>query len=206
MPLPEHELVATASTVVYRNRWIAVHEDKTLRHDGVEGIYGVVDAADFALILPYTDGGFYLVEQYRYTVKGRYWEFPGGSWEAQPDADPLDVARGELAEETGLTAGTMTSLGHLYQAYGISGQGFHMFLATDLTVGEPDLEETEAGLVSRWFSEAEVWQLIDEGRFKDAPSIAALACFQRHRAKEDARGTVNSEPVEPGVARVDAGE
>lgn len=188
MPLPEHELVATASTEVYRNRWMTVREDRTLRHDGVEGVYGVIDKADFALIVPYSDGGFHLVEQYRYPVQGRYWEFPQGSWEAQPDADPLDLARGELAEETGLTAGTMTSLGHLYEAYGFSSQGFHMFLATDLTAGEPALEDTEAGLTTRWFAEAEVWQLIAEGRFKDAPSVAALACFQRHRAVADARG------------------
>jgi ADP-ribose pyrophosphatase len=30
-------------------------------------------------------------------------------------------------------------------------------------------------------SEAEVWQLIAEGRFKDAPSVAALALFQHYR-------------------------
>jgi 8-oxo-dGTP pyrophosphatase MutT (NUDIX family) len=180
--LPEHELVAIGSQVVYQNRWMTVHEDKTLRHDGTEGIFGLVDKPDFALVIPFADGGFHLVEQYRYAVKGRYWEFPQGSWESKPDADPLDVARGELAEETGLRAGTMTPLGHLFEAYGYCNQGFHVLLATDLTAGEPDLEESEAGLVSRWFGEAEVWRLIDAGRMKDAPSIAALALFQRHRA------------------------
>jgi 8-oxo-dGTP pyrophosphatase MutT (NUDIX family) len=180
--LPEHELVATASTVVYANRWMTVREDRTLRHDGAEGIYGVVDKPDFALVVPYADGGFHLVEQYRYPVKGRYWEFPQGSWETKPDADPLAVARRELAEETGLRAGSMTLLGHLFEAYGYCNQGFHVVLATDLTAGEPDLEESEAGLVSRWFPEADLWRLIAEGRLKDAPSIAALALFQQYRA------------------------
>ncbi|MFJ3792287.1 NUDIX domain-containing protein [Kitasatospora sp. NPDC090091] len=179
---PAPEMVATGTTVAYTNRWMTVREDKTLRHDGVEGIYGVVEKPDFALVVPYVDGGFHLVEQYRYAVKGRYWEFPQGSWEDKPDADPLALARGELAEETGLTAGTMTPLGHLFAAYGYSDQGFHVLLATDLSAGESNLEETEAGLISRWFSEAEVWQLIAQGRFKDAPSLAALALFQRHRA------------------------
>ncbi|MEU8515750.1 NUDIX hydrolase [Kitasatospora sp. NPDC048722] len=179
--LPEHELVATSSTVVYRNRWMTVREDRTLRYDGAEGLYGVVEKPDFALVVPYADGGFHLVEQYRYTVKGRYWEFPQGTWEDEPDADPLVLARGELAEETGLTAGTMTPLGYLYEAYGYCDQGFHVLLATDLTAGVANPEETEAGLVSRWFSEAEVWQLIAEGSLKDAPSVAALALFQRHR-------------------------
>ena len=182
--LPEHELVATESTVIYSNRWMTVREEKTLRHDGVRGIYGVVDKTDFALVIPYADGGFHLVEQYRYPVKARYWEFPQGSWETRPDADPLAVARGELAEETGLRAGTMTPLGHLFEAYGYSNQGFHVVLATDLTAGETDLEESEAGLVSRWFSEEEVWDLIAGGRLKDAASIAALALFQRHRAAQ----------------------
>jgi len=181
----EHELVATESRVVYANRWMSVREDKTLRHDGAEGIYGVVDKPDFALVIPYADGGFHLVEQYRYTVKRRYWEFPQGSWETKPDADPIALARGELAEETGLTAGTMTPLGQLYAAYGCVNQGFHVILATDLTAGEPDLEETEAGLISRWFPEAEIWQLIAEGRLKDAPSIAALALFQHRRAAHE---------------------
>jgi ADP-ribose pyrophosphatase len=184
--LPEHELVATESAVVYRNRWMTVREDKTLRHDGATGIYGVLEKPDFAIVLPHVDGGFHLVEQYRYPVRGRYWEFPQGSWETKPDADPLELARGELAEETGLTAGTMTPIGHLYTAYGYSGQGFHVILATELTAGEPDLEETEAGLISRWFSEDEIWQLVAEGRFKDSPSLAALALFQRHRAENPA--------------------
>jgi 8-oxo-dGTP pyrophosphatase MutT (NUDIX family) len=181
--LPEHELTATSSAVVYANRWMTVREDLTLRYDGVEGVYGVVQKPDFALVVPYADGGFHLVEQYRYTVGGRYWEFPQGSWEGRPDADPLVLARGELAEETGLTAGSMTPLGHLFAAYGFADQGCHVLLATDLTAGGTDLDETEAGLISRWFPEPEVWQLIADGRIKDAPTIAALALFQRHRAQ-----------------------
>ena len=98
-------LVATSSKVVYRNRWMTVREDETLRFDGRRGIFGVVAKPDFALIVPYSNnGGFYLVEQYRYPVRGRYWEFPQGSWDGQPDADPVALAAGELQEETGLRA------------------------------------------------------------------------------------------------------
>ena len=167
---------------MYTNRWMRVREDKTLRYDGKEGIFGVVEKPDFALVVPYADGGFHLVEQYRYPVRGRYWEFPQGSWEDKPDADPLDVARGELAEETGMRAGSMIPIGHLFEAYGYSDQGFHIILATDLTLGEQQLEDSEHGLVSRWVSQEELWQLVGDGRFKDAPSLAALAVFLRHQA------------------------
>jgi 8-oxo-dGTP pyrophosphatase MutT (NUDIX family) len=179
---PAPEVTATGSKVVYENRWMSVREDTTVREDGTPGLYGVVHKPDYAIVLPYSDGGFHLVEQYRYPVADRYWEFPQGSWEDRPDADPLDLARGELAEETGLTAAEMTRIGHLYAAYGYSDQGFHVILATGLTRGEPRLEPEEAGLISRWFPEEEVWRLVAEGRLKDAPSLAALALLQRHLA------------------------
>ena len=175
------EYVTTSSTVVYVNRWMTVREDKTLRHDGAEGTFGVVEKPDFALVIPYVNGGFHLVEQYRYPVQGRYWEFPAGAWEGESHVDPLVLARGELAEETGLESATMTPLGYLYEAYGYSTQGFHVFLATDLTVGATQLDAEEVGLITRWFSEAEVWQLLADGRFKDAASVAALALFHRYR-------------------------
>jgi 8-oxo-dGTP pyrophosphatase MutT (NUDIX family) len=163
---------------------MSVREDTTMRRDGVEGTFGVVEKPDFALVIPYSDGGFHLVEQYRYPVQGRYWEFPAGAWEGESNVDPLDLAHGELTEETGLQAATMTHLGYLYEAYGYSNQGFHVFLATDLTPGDVQLDAEEAGLITRWFSEAAVWQILADGRFKDAASVAALALFQRYREEQ----------------------
>jgi 8-oxo-dGTP pyrophosphatase MutT (NUDIX family) len=185
-PLPEpsaaHPLVTVSSQTVYRNKWMTVREDRTLRLGQAEGVYGVVHKPDFALIVPYQDGGFHLVSQYRYPVRGRYWEFPQGSWTDTPDAEPLALARGELAEETGLTAAVMTPLGYLFEAYGYCDQGFHVILATELTAGVPHPEAEEADLVSAWFSERDVWGLVSDGMLKDAASLAALALFQRHTA------------------------
>src|SRR6476661_7570996 len=96
-----------ASRVVYRNRWMTVREDEVRLADGSAGIYGVVEKPDFALVVPFDGNGFYLVEQDRYPVGGRYLEFPQGSWEDAPEAELVDVASGELAEETGLRAGRL---------------------------------------------------------------------------------------------------
>ena len=77
------------------------------RRDGSTGIYRVVEKPDFVVIVPVEDDGqVHLVEQYRYPVKGRYWELPEGSWEQEQGADPMEMARGELLEETGLEKGT----------------------------------------------------------------------------------------------------
>lgn len=165
---------ATSSRVVYENTWMVVREDEIERVDGTSGIFGVVVKDDFALVIPFDGEGFYVVEQYRYPVAGRYIEFPQGSWEESPDADPAELARGELAEETGLRAGSMRYLGHLFEAYGYSNQGFHVFLATDLQKGEPALSHEESDLRTLYLSVGEFREAVLAGRIKDAPTLAAL--------------------------------
>ena len=85
----------TSARLVYENRWMRVREDTIRRPDGSSGIYGVVEKPDFVVIVPVDDDGrLHLVEQYRYPVKGRYWELPQGSWEQASGAEPLEMARG----------------------------------------------------------------------------------------------------------------
>jgi 8-oxo-dGTP pyrophosphatase MutT (NUDIX family) len=162
------------SSLVYENRWMRVREDQIERADGSRGIYGVVEKDDFALIVPRDeDGGLWLVEQYRYPVGARHWEFPQGSWEESPGADRAALARGELREETGLDAGSLRHIGHLYEAYGFSTQGFDVWLATDLSVGTPERSLEEQDMRMRKVSR-EVWEaMVLEAAIKDAPSIAA---------------------------------
>ena len=162
-----------SSREVYRNPWMAVREDAIRRPDGSAGLYGVIDKPDFALIVPAADAGFWLVEQYRYPVRRRAWEFPQGSWPAHADGSQTDLARAELREETGLRAAEVRQLGHFYGAYGLSSQGCDLYLATGLTVGEPDREDTEQDMVHAWFSEADFLRMIQHGEIVDAATIAA---------------------------------
>jgi ADP-ribose pyrophosphatase len=164
-----------SSRAVYSNRWMTVREHQIERADGSAGIYGVVEKPDFVLIVPVENDELYLVEQYRLPVAARFLEFPQGSWEMDPTADPLQVARGELREETGLWAGKMGYLGHLFVAYGMSNQGFHIFQATELTQGERKLENEEQDLVVRRLATREFERMIRAGQIKDAASIAAWA-------------------------------
>jgi 8-oxo-dGTP pyrophosphatase MutT (NUDIX family) len=171
--LPE-PIRARSSKTVYENAWMRVREEEIERADGSQGIYGVVEKPDFALIIPQdADGGFWLVEQYRYPVSSRYWEFPQGSWEHQADADPAELARGELREETGLRAGTMEHLGHLFEAYGFSNQGFDVWLAADLEEAEASRHVEEQDMLARKISRVEWEAMRRDGTIKDAPSIAA---------------------------------
>ena len=99
-----------------------------MEHDGV---YGVVDKPDGAVILPIDGDHIWLVEQFRYTVGERTLELPQGAW-ASNNVDPETLARGELREETGLTAGRMTELPWMWMAYGFVHQRQHIFVAEEL--------------------------------------------------------------------------
>jgi ADP-ribose pyrophosphatase len=71
------DIETVGTTVVYENRWMRVREDTIRRRDGSSGIYSVVEKPDFVVIAPVEDNGrLHLVEQFRYPVRGRYWELP----------------------------------------------------------------------------------------------------------------------------------
>jgi 8-oxo-dGTP pyrophosphatase MutT (NUDIX family) len=163
----------TSTRVVYENRWMRVHEDRTEREDGTPGLYGWVEKGPAAIIVPVDEGHVWLVEQFRHPVGRRFWEFPQGAWEDAPGASAEDLARGELAEETGLRAARLENLGTLYFSYGISNQSVDVWRATGLEPGEQALEETEHGLVAGRFTIAETERMVHANEIRDAASVAA---------------------------------
>ncbi|MBW8765367.1 MAG: NUDIX hydrolase [Geodermatophilales bacterium] len=163
----------TSSREVYRNPWIRVREDVVERADGSTGVYGVVEKPDFAVVLPRDGDGFWLVEQFRHPVGRRSWEFPQGTWSADAGGTAEELARAELAEETGFRPAELRHLGHLDLAPGLSTQEFDVWLATGLTAGPTAREATEADMRSLFVTESELRAMIRDGRFTDGPSLAA---------------------------------
>jgi 8-oxo-dGTP pyrophosphatase MutT (NUDIX family) len=168
------------SRVVYENPWMVVREDRVERLDGSRGIYGIIEKPDFALVIPVEGDGFHMVEEFRYPIGKRTWSFPQGSLPDRQAAEPEELARTELAQETGLRAGTLTHLGHLNCSHGTSGQGFDVFLATDLKAGEADREPEEQDMRQRWVSRAEFTAMIRDGRVTDDSTVAAYTLLTLH--------------------------
>ncbi|MEV7005634.1 NUDIX hydrolase [Streptosporangium sp. NPDC051022] len=168
------QVIERVSTkVAYETRYMRLREDRIRRPDGSPGIYSYVEKPDFALVVPMEDDGFHLVEQYRYPIGRRSWEFPQGTMPGMATADPESLAREELRQETGLSAGSMRHLGRLHCAVGMASQGFDVFLATDLVHGRAELEIEEQDLRHRWFPRREVEEMIRTGVITDDSSLAA---------------------------------
>jgi 8-oxo-dGTP pyrophosphatase MutT (NUDIX family) len=166
-----------ASREIYRNPWLVLREDDIRRPDGSPGIYSVVDKQTYALVIPYDSNRFRLVEQFRYPLGARRWEFPQGTAPNLADAEPAELAARELREETGLHAASIEALGLLDTAPGMTSQRGWVFLATGITEGEADREHEEQDMRSAWFPREEVEQMIRSGVIADAQSIAAYGLF-----------------------------
>jgi 8-oxo-dGTP pyrophosphatase MutT (NUDIX family) len=174
------EIEQRATREVYANPWLRLREDEIEYADGSTGSYAVVEKPDFVTVLPWENDGFWLVQQYRYVVGSRQWEFPQGGWPQGRTGTAEELAVAELAEETGLRARRWDRLGRLFAAYGYSPQAFDVFLATDLTPGPTSREHSEQGMVHCWFATAGVRAMIRSGEFADSHSVAALALYDLH--------------------------
>ncbi len=157
---------------------MSVREDTFTRPDGSVGTYGVVDKDDFSIVIAEADGAFHLVEQFRYPIGRRAWEFPMGTWPPGKSGTPAELARQELVEETGVEAASWRFLGHLNEAPGFCSQGFDVFHATDLTLGEHHREISEADMVHALVDEAGFRTMILDGRIVDAATISAYTLLR----------------------------
>lgn len=159
---------------VYSNDWIKVEEHQVINPGGSPGIYGKVSFKSQAVgIIPIDSEGYtWLVGQYRYTLNEWSWEIPmGGSPKKE---DKIRTAYRELEEETALKAGAITELMHLHTSNSITDEQGYVYLATDLSEGVQQLEDTEKDIQLKKIPFNEAVKMAQKGEITDAISVAGI--------------------------------
>lgn len=120
-----------STTQVYKNPWIEVTEERVIRPDNTNGIFGVIDMKDGVAILPvYPDGQVILGKEYKYAQQREMIEIIGGGIDDNESA--TDAAARELAEEAGVEAGQFICLGPTDPFTTLVRTRDHLFIATEL--------------------------------------------------------------------------
>lgn len=163
----------TAERVVYDNPWINLIEYQVINPAGGPGIYGKVHYKNLAIgIVPLDEElNTYLVGQYRFALNQYSWELPEGG--GPLGIDPLESAKRELLEETGLKANKWTELQHMHLSNSVSDEFNIIYLAQGLEQHEAEPEDTEQ-LIIRKLPLNEVYRMICNNEITDAITVAAI--------------------------------
>lgn len=162
-----------SSKTIYENGWMRVCEDHVINPGGGENLYGHVRFKNLAVAIIALDdaANTWLVGQDRYTLGEYSWELPMGG--APLDEPPLVAAQRELAEETGIRAANWEELMRLHPSNSITDELGIAFVATGLSFGETNFEESE-DLTVRKLPLSDAVQMVLDGEITDAISAAAL--------------------------------
>jgi len=162
-----------SSAVHYDNPWITVTEYDVLNPSQKQGIYGKVHFKNIAVgIIPLDDmGNIYLVGQFRFTLDKYSIEIPEGG--SLINLSPLDSAKRELLEETGMQASTWDHVLTMHLSNSVTDELALVYLATDLSFGDPSPEETEKIDLMKLPLE-KAYQMVMNHEITDSMSVAGI--------------------------------
>ena len=163
--------------IVYEGRIFDVVRDRVRLPKGIEATLEIVRHPGSVVLLPMPDAGHViLVKQYRYAVDRWVWELAAGSLE--PDEDPIEGARRECEEETGLAAGDIEFLGAFYPTPGYCDERMNFYRLTRLAppAGRPPASpDHDEDIRTESFSLDDVRRMIREGQIIDLKTVAGIA-------------------------------
>jgi 8-oxo-dGTP pyrophosphatase MutT (NUDIX family) len=153
--------------------WIKVTKYDVLNPAGNKGIYGVVSFKNLAVgVLPIDkNGNTWLVGQWRYPLKQYSWEIPEGG--CPLGTSPLDTAKRELKEETGLVAKNYFDLGTLHTSNSVCDEYGYLYLATDIEEHNAEPEDSE-DLQIKKIPFTDAYKMVMEGKITDSLSVIAI--------------------------------
>lgn len=179
-PRPKFGWQLGTPTARYENPWMRVDDIPAVDPSGKTASYGLVHFKNLAIgIVPYEDGHIWLVGQSRVAFQSYSWEIPAGG---DPSGnDPIGTAHRELREETGFSAGRMECILKMELSNSITDEACLVYLATELTPGESEMESSE-DISTMKISLEDALTAVDAGEIRQALSVAAILKLARMRA------------------------
>ena len=164
---------------IYENPWIKLDEHQVINPSGGKGIYGKVHFKNNAIgiVALDSDNNMWLVGQWRYALGAWSWEIPEGG--GKLGTDPLDSAKRELKEETGLTAERWKMIVRTHLSNSVSDEEGFIFLAEGLVEGNAELEETEADMKVWKLPFRDALQMVCDGKITDSLSVMGILSVAR---------------------------
>ena len=155
-----------------RTRIFAVTREKAVEPGGITIDREIVRHSGSAVMMPRDGRGrILLVRQFRLPAKRRLWELPAGRLDQ--GETPLRAAQRELVEETGYRARRWTRLVSFYPSPGYCDEQMTVYLAEELAPGAARPEADES-IESRWFTTAQLRQMIRAGRIADGKTLVGI--------------------------------
>jgi ADP-ribose pyrophosphatase len=171
--MEENPWITNKSENVYESPWIKVIKHDVLNPAGKPATYSVVNFKNLAIgVLPIdSELNTWLVGQWRYPTNEYSWEIPEGG--GVLNVDPVESARRELKEETGIVAKNYKEIMRLHLSNSATDELAIVYLATGLSFENAEPEESEV-LQLKKISLNEAYEWVMEGKIKDAISVAAI--------------------------------
>ncbi len=170
-----HDFRTVSSKIVYSGAILALRLDQVEMPGGRVAEREVIEHhGAVAVVALDDDGNVVLIDQYRHPIGRRLLELPAGLLD-EPGEDPLDAAKRELAEETGLAARDWSVLVDVALSPGFTDEALRVYLATDLHETdrpEPELEEADIRIVRVPIAEAVRGAL--SGEIVNATAVAGV--------------------------------
>lgn len=157
---------------------MTVMETTSISPEGTEGNYIVMDARDWAIVIPVIEDTFLMVQQWRHGERALSMEFPGGVIEK--DETPAYAAARELKEETGFTAENLFELGTMNPNPALMTNHVHIFLAENLVKSGTQSLDADEYVHFYQIPKTEVYKNIGTPAYPHALMCAALMLYKNH--------------------------